>query len=63
MTREMKEFMTQLSEVDGMATELAYRLRDASEDFKNENLMDRLADLLLELEATTTDIKESEGWL
>jgi hypothetical protein len=63
MTEEMKEFRLQLSQVDGMATELAYLIQDNVEDFKNESLRDELEDILYQLEAITTNIQESEGWI
>jgi len=62
MTEEMKEFRLQLSQVDGMATELADLTKDV-EDFKDESLRDTLEDLLWELESVISNIQESEGWI
>tara|TARA_R110001599_G_scaffold99883_1_gene255873 strand:- start:437 stop:625 length:189 start_codon:yes stop_codon:yes gene_type:complete len=62
MTEEIKEFRTQLSQVDGMASELTY-LTTEVEDFKDESLRDELEDLLYQLETVITNIQESEGWI
>jgi len=62
MTEEMKEFRLQLSQVDGMTTELADLTKDV-EDFKDESLRDTLEDLLWELESVISNIQESEGWI
>lgn len=62
MTEEMKEFRLQLSQVDGMATELAELTRDV-EDFKDESLRYELEDILYQLETVITNIQESEEWI
>ena len=62
MTEEIKEFRIQLSQVDGMATELT-SLTTEVEDFKDESLRDELEDLLYQLETVITNIQESEGWI
>jgi NTP pyrophosphatase (non-canonical NTP hydrolase) len=62
MTEEMREFRLQLSQVDGMATELAELTRDV-EDFKDDSLIDELEDILYQLETVITNIQESEEWI
>ena len=59
---EIKEFRIQLSQVDGMATELTY-LTTEVEDFKDESLRDELEDILYQLETVINNIQESEGWI
>lgn len=58
----MREFRLQLSQVDGMATELAELTRDV-EDFKDDSLIDELEDILYQLETVITNIQESEEWI
>ena len=62
MTEEMKEFRLQLSQVDGMATELSDLTKDV-EDFKDDSLIDELEDILYQLETVITNIQESEEWI
>jgi len=62
MTEEMKEFRLQLSQVDGMATELADLTKDV-EDFKDESLRYELEDILYQLESVIGNIQESEEWI
>jgi hypothetical protein len=62
MTEEMKEFRTQLSQVDGACTELE-SLRGQVDEWNDEDLSDELSDLLYQLESVITNIQESEGWI
>lgn len=65
MTEEMKEFRTQLSQVDGAAQELDYLRRSVWEidGFKDDDAQSELEDALTELERVITELQESEGWI
>ena len=61
MTEEMKEFRTQLSQMDGHNDELEYLTKQV--DLEDSSLQMELEDAMYEMNRLITEIQESQGWI
>lgn len=61
MTDEMKEVRKAVSEIDGMASELEFLIREAEDEYSDEG--EELTDILNELMEKVTDYQLAKGWI